>query len=93
MNLKLVVSTDDLTKYGVGVAGRYRVMRDPQVATFFMECGWRPKYNVEQRKAEISRRMTEGLTKKEAEWDIDEEIQADLELFTMLRFAKVDSMS
>lgn len=95
MNLKLVVNKNDvIKKYGVGRTGRYRVMGDAQVAAFFMELGWKPKYDLQQRKAEIERRMQEeGLTRKEAEWDIDEEIQNDLELFTVLRFAKVSSMS
>jgi hypothetical protein len=94
MNLKVVINTPDLVKqYGIGKNGRYRVMRDTQVAAFFMELGWKPKYDLKQRRAEIEKRMEDGLTRKEAEWDIDEEIQSDLELFTMLRFAKVSSIS
>lgn len=86
------MNRDNLIKYGFG-EGRYRVMGDPKVAEFFMECGWKPKYDMEQRQTEIARRMADGLTEDEAQWDVDEEIQSDLELFTALRFAKVSAMS
>lgn len=88
MSLKLIVSNSEIKRYGIGKSGRYRVMGDTQVAQFFMEMGWKPKYDLQQRAAEVERRMLDGLTRKEAEWDVDEEIQSDLENFTLLRFSK-----
>lgn len=87
--LKVLKAVD----YGIGMKGRYRVMGDAAVATFFIEQGWKPPYTREERELEISRRMQElEFSREEAEWDIDEEIQKNLEQFVALAFAKTSSL-
>lgn len=72
--------------YGFGKSGRYRVMSDYQLAKYFIGLGWIPKFTLQQREAEINKRVADGLSRTEAAWEIDEEIQEDLENWIQLNF-------
>jgi len=64
-------------------------MKDYEVARFFMEQGWKPKYTMKERNAEVARRCVQGfLTRSEAEYEIDEEIQDDLENWVQMNFVR-----
>lgn len=90
--MKKIVPLKKPTDYGIGIEGRYRVMANPNVASFFIDQGWEPPYTRESRETEIKKRMMrEGFTREEAEWDIDEEIQRDLEQWVALAFARTPS--
>lgn len=72
--------------YGVG-KGRYRCMKDGAIVDFFMEQGWRPKFTLRERQAEVVRLMREDhLSREDAEFMVDDEIQSDLEEWLMMNF-------
>lgn len=64
---------------------------DDQVTTFFVEQGWVPP-TTEQREAEIRRKMESGLTRSEAECEVEENIRKDLKQFVQMEFARFPSV-
>lgn len=76
-------------KYGVGMKGRYRCMKESQIVNYFMSLGWKPKWTLAERNDEVIARMErDELTKSEAEFAVDEDIQRDLEDWIQLTFHK-----
>jgi hypothetical protein len=73
--------------YGFG-DGRYRCMKDESVVAFFLEQGWKPKYTAREREIEVQKRMGEGLTRSEAEFEVDDDINSDLEDWVQMNFSK-----
>ena len=73
--------------YGAGKQGRYRCMKDEAIVDFFMDQGWKPKFTLRERNAEVERLMREDeISREDAEFMVDDEIQSDLEYWLMTNF-------
>jgi hypothetical protein len=62
-------------------------MKDEAIVEFFMGQGWKPKFTLKERELEVLRLIEqEKLSRVDAEFMVDDEIQSDLECWLMLKY-------